>query len=65
MKKFYGIIALVAAFMLAIPAQAQFKFGVKAGLNVSKASLDKEVISADNRTGFLVGPMVEFTVPHA
>lgn len=63
MKKFYGIIALVAAFMLAIPAQAQFKFGVKAGLNVSKASLDKEVISADNRTGFFVGPMVEFTVP--
>ena len=63
MKKFYGIIALVAAFMLAIPAQAQFKFGVKGGLNVSKASLDKGVLSADNRTGFFVGPMAEFTLP--
>lgn len=65
MKKFYGFIALVAAFMLAIPAQAQFKFGVKGGLNVSKASLDKEVVSADNRTGFFIGPMVEFTIPLA
>ena len=49
--------------MFAVPAQAQLKFGVKAGLNVSKASLDKGVLSADNRTGFFVGPMAEFTLP--
>lgn len=63
MKKIFGVIALAAAFVFAVPAQAQLKFGVKAGLNVSKASLSKEVIGADNRTGFFVGPMVEFTVP--
>lgn len=63
MKKIFGVIALAAAFMFAVPAQAQLKFGVKAGLNVSKASLDKGVLSADNRTGFFVGPMAEFTLP--
>jgi hypothetical protein len=63
MKKIFGVIALAAAFLFAAPAQAQFKFGVKAGLNVSKASLDKGVLSADNRTGFFVGPMAEFTLP--
>lgn len=63
MKKIFGVIALAAAFMFAVPAQAQLKFGVKAGLNVSKASIDKGVLSADNRTGFFVGPMAEFTLP--
>ena len=63
MKKIFGVIALAAAFMFAVPAQAQLKFGVKAGLNVSKASLDKGVLSSDNRTGFFVGPMAEFTLP--
>ena len=63
MKKIFGVIALAAAFMFAVPAQAQLKFGVKAGLNVSKASIDKGVLSSDNRTGFFVGPMAEFTLP--
>jgi hypothetical protein len=63
MKKIFGVIALAAAFMFAVPAQAQLKFGVKAGLNVSKASIDKGVFSSDNRTGFFVGPMAEFTLP--
>ena len=63
MKKIFGVIALAAGFLFAAPAQAQFKFGVKAGLNVSKAILDKEVVSADNRNGFFIGPVLEFTVP--
>jgi hypothetical protein len=63
MKKFYGIILFAVAMIMAVPANAQFKFGVKAGLNVTSPSLSKEVINADNRNGFFVGPMVEFTVP--
>ena len=63
MKKFYGFILFAIAMVMAMPANAQFKFGVKAGLNVTNPSLSKEVINADNRNGFFVGPMVEFTVP--
>jgi hypothetical protein len=52
-------------FMGSIAAQAQLKWGVKAGLNLSEVSFNKEVINSivDNYTGFQVGPMVEFTVP--
>ncbi len=63
MKKYFGLVAIIAAMFVAMPAQAQFKFGVKAGLNISKPSFDKSVASADNRAGFFVGPMAEFTVP--
>lgn len=62
MKKLFGLV-LGALLLLAAPAQAQVKFGLKAGLNVSKVKLDKEVFDSKNRTGFFVGPMVEFSIP--
>ncbi len=63
MKKYFGIVALIAAMFVAVPAQAQFKFGVKAGLNVTKAKFDKGTLDSDNRAGFFIGPMAEFTLP--
>lgn len=65
MKKLFGIIMVAVAMFMATPANAQFKFGVKAGLNVSKVSFDKDVTknAIESRTGFFVGPMAEFTVP--
>lgn len=65
MKKLFGIIMVAVAMFMATPANAQFKFGVKAGLNVSKVSFDKDIAknAIDSRTGFFVGPMAEFTVP--
>ena len=42
-------------------AQAQLSFGVKAGVNVNKISLDNSSFSTDNLTGFQVGPMLEWT----
>lgn len=49
--------------MIAIPASAQVKFGVKGGLNVSKMSVSSDVLDADNRAGWFIGPTVKFTVP--
>ncbi len=65
MKKLFGIIMFAVAVFTATPANAQLKFGLKAGLNVSKVSFDKDVAknAIDSRTGFFVGPMAEFTVP--
>ena len=54
---------LMACLCLAIPAHAQLQFGVKAGLNVSKVSVSKEIFSPDNRTGFFFGPTAEATIP--
>ncbi len=44
-------------------AQAQVKFGLKGGLNVTNMSLNSEVFDADNQTGFFIGPTVKFTLP--
>ena len=57
--------AIVAATMLfsTSSAQAQVKFGLKGGLNVTHMSLNSEVFDADNQTGFFIGPTVKFTLP--
>lgn len=63
MKKLLSTLMVIACLALAIPTQAQIKFGVKAGLNVSKLHLSKETLSSDNRAGFFIGPTAEFTLP--
>lgn len=64
MRKFFTA-AIVAATMLfaTSSAQAQVKFGLKGGLNVTNMSLNSEVFDADNQTGFFIGPTVKFTLP--
>lgn len=64
MREFFTA-AIVAASMLfaASSAQAQVKFGLKGGLNVTNMSLNSEVFDADNQTGFFIGPTVKFTLP--
>ena len=54
---------MAVALFTAIPSQAQIKFGVKGGLNVTKMSVSSDVYSADNNNGFFIGPTVKFTLP--
>ncbi|MDD7317947.1 MAG: porin family protein [Prevotella sp.] len=63
MKKTFTLILFALAMMVALPSQAQVKFGLRAGLNVTNMSLDKKVFNTKNRTGFFVGPTVKFTLP--
>lgn len=65
MKKILAIVCLVVAMAAgsALPAQAQFHFGIKAGVNVDRLSFNKDVLNSDNRAGFTGGIMAEFTVP--
>lgn len=39
MKKIFGALMIAVCIGMAMPAQAQIHFGVKGGLNLSKASL--------------------------
>lgn len=57
------LLAAVAIITGATSAQAQFRFGVKAGVNVSSFHFDTDMFKADNRAGFTGGVMVEFTAP--
>lgn len=63
MKKQITLVLLAVACLLAAPASAQIKFGLKGGLNVTSMSLSSEVFDASNQTGFFIGPTVKFTLP--
>ena len=66
MKKTVLCVALVAALFLAIPANAQFKFGPKVGMNISTLSLSGNLsdnFKANNISSFTGGLMAEFMVP--
>ena len=66
MKKYFVFIVL-CLFIGGMSAQAQVKFGIKAGVNLSSVSLkygdDAQTalknLNRDNLAGFQVGPMVE------
>lgn len=61
MRKLKVLFLALVATCCVLPASAQFKFGVEAGLNASKASVDN--FSAKNRTGWFIGPKAQFTLP--
>lgn len=63
MKKVLSTFVILACLWVAMPAQAQLKFGLKGGLNISTLSFSQDVVKGDNRTGFFVGPMAEVTLP--
>lgn len=63
MKKLFTLIVIVAATYFAVPANAQLKFGIKGGLNITDMSLSNDVFETSNRTGFFIGPTIKFTLP--
>lgn len=64
MKKIFTTAVLAAAMLFsANSAEAQAKFGIKGGLNVTSMSLDSKVLDAENRAGFFIGPTLKFTLP--
>lgn len=63
MKKLSALWLFLLACMMATPAAAQFKWGVEAGVNLSKMSLSSDVLESSNRTGWFVGPKAQFIIP--
>ena len=63
MKKSFKIIVLMLLVTTAAHAQLPIKFGLKGGLNITKVKFDKNIAVSDNRAGFFIGPMAEFSLP--
>lgn len=63
MKRVFTALMFAVALLTAVPSQAQIKFGLKGGLNVTSMSLSKDVVDKSNQTGFFVGPTVKVTLP--
>ena len=62
-KKIITFLCAMAFLAVAIPAQAQLRFGVKGGLNITSVHFDSDLLKSDNVTGFHIGPMIEATMP--
>jgi len=58
MRKISYLWVLCALFAVST-ASAQFRFGIKGGVNIANASFNKDVLQTDNITGLHFGPMVE------
>lgn len=64
MKKTTALVFVaLVALLMAVPAKAQLKFGIKGGVNISSVHFDSDLLKADNVTGFQIGPMIETTLP--
>lgn len=59
MKKLVSTLLVFMCLLITVPAQAQIKFGLKGGIDMSKVTTE----IGDNATGFFVGPMMEATLP--
>ena len=63
MKKILNTLMLaVGLLLMAMPADAQIRFGVKGGVNLTQVETNLKVIK-DNSTGYFIGPMIEATIP--
>lgn len=56
-------VAVMALLGSALPAQAQFRFGLKAGVAVNSLHFNTSTFDSENRAGFTGGAMLEFTAP--
>ena len=59
MKKVKFLLVIAVLLTVSTTASAQFRFGVKGGVNIANAEFDKDILKSDNITGFHAGPMIE------
>lgn len=57
------LLAIAAITATALPAEAQLRFGLRAGVAVNSLHFSEKTFDADNRAGFTGGAMLEFTAP--
>lgn len=68
MKKIACLAAFAAALLFATPAQAQFCWGIKGGVNLGNNDLTilkdkKQAFNMENYSGFFIGPKAELRIP--
>lgn len=63
-KQLVSLALFVLICVLSInTASAQFRLGVRGGIDVSSTKLNTDILKASNRLGFQIGPTAEFVVP--
>ena len=62
MKKTILLLAMVCA-MIALPLNAQVRFGFRGGIEVSQLKISRDLFDSENTAGFYFGPSMEFLLP--
>ena len=63
MKRLITGLLCVVGLLTISTAEAQLRFGIRAGVNVSDLSFSKDIMKSSNVAGFTGGVMAEFMVP--
>ena len=70
MKKITCMAVMAMMLLVAVPAQAQFSWGIKGGVNLVNNDLSsfkgmtkEDIMNKDNYTGFFIGPKAEVRIP--
>ena len=61
--KLIAIAVMAVISFCTFQTSAQFRFGPRIGLNINQLHFNDRAFSSDNRAGFNIGAMAEFTVP--
>lgn len=63
MKTIRHILVGLAMAAVVLPAWGQVRVGLRAGVTVNKLSLDRDLVSSDNRVGYTGGLLVDLNIP--
>ncbi len=63
MRKMMSAVFVAVMLMLALQAQAQVKFSVKGGLNITTMKFSCHVLDKSNSEGYYIGPTMKFALP--
>lgn len=57
------LLAILLTALLAIPATAQVRLGVRGGITLGEMRFDRDVINSDNRVGYTGGLLLDLNIP--
>ncbi len=57
------LLSLLLLAAMALPATAQVRFGIRAGMTVGELRFDRKVINSDNRVGYTGGLLLDLNIP--
>ena len=70
MRKITCLVMMAMMLFMVAPAQAQFSWGIKGGVNLARNDLStfkgmnkEQVMNKDNYSGFFIGPKAEIRIP--
>ena len=58
-----NILLTILILVAAMPAAAQVRLGVRAGLTVGEMRFDRDIINSDNRVGYTGGLVLDLNIP--